>query len=172
MGYTLCQENDEGDLRIVACGSTGLTDAQKRYAMVELEVAAITYALEHSRFFCLGAKDIIVHTDHQVLEELQHKSYDQMDNKRLVRLFEQICHYDVKSKYIQGAKNELANALLRNPPDTAEVADIPNMFPYKGQVTRIEHIVRKTIILSRDLIEMVEVGSINPKYQVLINNNQ
>ena len=88
MGYTLCQENNEGDLRIVARGSTGLTDAHKQYAMVELEVAAITYALEHSRFFSLDAKDIIVHTDHQVLEELQHKSYDQMDNKRLGCLFE------------------------------------------------------------------------------------
>ena len=104
MGYTLCQENDEGDLRIVACGSSGLTDAQKPYTMVDLDVAAITYALEHSRFFCLGAKDIIVHMDHQVLEELQHKSYDQMDNKRIVCLFERICQYDVKSKYIQGAK--------------------------------------------------------------------
>ena len=66
----------------------------------------------------------------------------------------------------------MANALSRNLPDTVEVADILNMFQFKGQVARIEHIVRKTIILSRDLIEMVEVGSINPKYQVLINNNQ
>ena len=36
MGYALCQPNDERDLRLVACGSTSLTDAQRRYAIVEL----------------------------------------------------------------------------------------------------------------------------------------
>ena len=88
MGHTLCQPNENGDNRFVACGSTGLTDAQKIYAMVELELAAITFALENSRFYCLGAKDIMVWTDHQALAELQNKHYDQIDNKCLVRLFE------------------------------------------------------------------------------------
>ena len=88
MGYALCQPNEDGDNRLVACRSTGLTDAQKRYAMVELELAAITLALENSRFSCLGAKGIRVWTDHQALAELQNKHYDQIDNKRLVRLFE------------------------------------------------------------------------------------
>ena len=58
MGYALCQPNKDGDNRLVACGSTGLTDAQKRYAMVELELAAITFALEKSKLYGLGAKDI------------------------------------------------------------------------------------------------------------------
>ena len=35
IGYDLCQPNNEGD-RLVACGSSGLTDSQRRYAMVEL----------------------------------------------------------------------------------------------------------------------------------------
>merc|ERR1711954_376046 len=86
-GYALCQPNEEGYNRIVSCGSTGLTDAQKRYAMVELELAGIVFALENSKFYCLRAKDITVWTDHQALAELQNKYYDQIDNKRLVRLF-------------------------------------------------------------------------------------
>ena len=60
MGYALCQPNVDGHNRLVACGSTGLTDAQKRYAMVELELAAITFAFENSRFYFLGASYIIV----------------------------------------------------------------------------------------------------------------
>ena len=66
--------------------------------MVELELAVITFALENSKFYCLGAKDITVWTDHQALAELQNKHYDQIDNKRVVRLFEQICHYNVTIK--------------------------------------------------------------------------
>ena len=57
-------------------------------------------------------------------------------------------------KYILGAKNELADTLSRNLPDTAEVADIPNLIPFKGQVARVDHAVRKTIRILRDLIEM------------------
>ena len=128
-GYALCQPNEEGYNRLVSCGSTGLTDAQKHYAMVELELAGIVFALENSKFYCLGAKDITVWTDHKALADLQGKHYDQIDNKRIVRLFERICHYNVKIKYIPGCKNGLADALLRNPPDTAEVSDIPELIP-------------------------------------------
>ena len=67
MGYALFQPNENGDNRLVACGSTGLTDAQKRYAMVELELAAIIFALNNSRFYCLGARDITVWADDQEL---------------------------------------------------------------------------------------------------------
>ena len=56
--------------------------------MVELELGAITFTLENSKFYSLGARDITVWTDHQALAELQNKNYDQIDKKRIVRLFE------------------------------------------------------------------------------------
>ena len=88
MGYALSQPNKDWDNKLVACRSTGLTDAQKRYPIMELELAPNTFALENSKFYCIGARDIMVWTDHQALAELQNKYYDQIDNKRLTRLFE------------------------------------------------------------------------------------
>ena len=169
MGFALCQPNEDGHNRLVACGSTGLTEAQKRCAMVELELAAITFALENSQFYCLGAKDITVWTDHQALAELQNKHYDQTDNKRIVRLFEGICHYNVNIKYIPVPDNGLAYALSRNPPDTAEVSDIPEMIPYAAMIAKINQEERKNIRLSRDLLEMSEVGLHCPEYNEIIN---
>ena len=133
MGCALCQPNDQVDLRLVSCGSTGLKDTQRHYAMVELKLVSITNALENSIFFCLGAREIIMHSDDQALEEPQQKGYDQINNKMLVGLFEHICHYNVRIKYVAGAKNELTEKFLRNPPDTAEVSDILNMIQYKVQ---------------------------------------
>ena len=52
---------------IFYCGSTGLTDAQKHWAMCEIEMAAIVYSLINAKHLTYGANNIRIHTDHQPL---------------------------------------------------------------------------------------------------------
>ena len=72
-------------------------------------------------------------------------------------------------KYILGPDNALADALSQNPPDTAEVSDIPEMIPYAAMIAWVNHVDRKPIRLLRDLLEMVELGLHCAEYNKIIN---
>ncbi|XP_066982164.1 uncharacterized protein [Macrobrachium rosenbergii] len=45
IGYVLLQDHGSGHLRVVQCGSRFLADAETRYATIELEMLAVSWAL-------------------------------------------------------------------------------------------------------------------------------
>ncbi|XP_064103421.1 uncharacterized protein LOC135213372 [Macrobrachium nipponense] len=45
LGYALLQDNGRGQMRLIQCGSRFLTDTETRYATIELELLAVTWAI-------------------------------------------------------------------------------------------------------------------------------
>ena len=43
------------------------------------------------------------------------------------------------------------------------------MIPYAAMIARVNHVERKPIRLSRDLLEMAELGVVCPEYREIIN---
>ena len=87
LGYVLTQPQDDGEERIIYCGSTGLSDSQRQWSMGELEMAAVVYGLTNACHFTYGAQDIQVFSDHSPLVGLSCKCLDDIENPCLMALF-------------------------------------------------------------------------------------
>ena len=80
IGYWLRQKHCECDSVIPGCCPTGwrvtlagsrfLRDAEQRYAPIEGEALAVAWALDNTKFFTLGCKDLVVATDHKPLVKI------------------------------------------------------------------------------------------------------
>ncbi|ROT64583.1 hypothetical protein C7M84_017472 [Penaeus vannamei] len=58
LGYALFQEHGHGQLRLVQCGSRFLTDAESRYATIELEMLAASWAMGKCRLYLAGLQHL------------------------------------------------------------------------------------------------------------------
>ena len=76
IGATLSQEDDNGNMRLIACRSRKLSDAEKRYPVHEKEMLALVDRLEEWRHYLLGA-EVRVYTDNLALNYLQKKTFSQ-----------------------------------------------------------------------------------------------
>ena len=115
LGYALLQRASDETNRLVECGSRSLTDTESRYATIELETLAITWALEKCRFYLLGCPSFNVLTDHRPLEGVFVKALEDIENPRLFRLREKTLLYHFLLTWTPGKTHLIADALSRIP---------------------------------------------------------
>ena len=73
--------------RLVQCGSSFLSDAESQYAMVELKLLTVVWALKKCRFYLQGLPHFEDLVDHRpLLPILNHFTLDAIENSRLQRL--------------------------------------------------------------------------------------
>ena len=97
----------------VQAGSRFLTDAESRYAVIELECLAVAWAIKKCNIFLAGINHFTVVTDHNPLIPILNTH--RLENPRLQCLRTHIMSYNFTAQWLKGAKNEAADALSRHP---------------------------------------------------------
>ena len=114
LGFILWQQQGDG-WQIIQCGSRYLSDTETRYAVIELELLAIVWAIQKCKLYLAGASFQVV-TDHRSLVPiLNNYSLDQVENPRLVRLLLKIRPFQFIASWRKGTAIAVAVALSRNP---------------------------------------------------------
>lgn len=106
-------QGHEGERKVVAYASRLLSVAEKRYAQIEREALAITWAATKFQEYILGIP-IVIETDHKPLVQvLQTKNLDEL-TPRLQRFRIRLLRYEYKIVYTPGKELVVADALSRN----------------------------------------------------------
>ena len=119
VGFILMQKTPKGAARIIWCGSSCLSPAQKRFSITELELLACVYAYKKTSYFLKGHR-FYLHTDHQALLGLMQKDLCEIENDRLSKLAERLGNADFEMKHVKGEKNIIADCLSRKPENWLE----------------------------------------------------
>ncbi|XP_066961762.1 uncharacterized protein [Macrobrachium rosenbergii] len=116
IGYALLKDHGSGHLRLVQCGSQFLTDAETRYATIELEMLAVVWSMSKCRLYLAGLQNFTLMTDHRpLIPILNHYSLDAIENPRLQRLKEKISPYLFTAVWRAGKSLNIPDALSRAP---------------------------------------------------------
>ena len=124
IGFALMQKHGE-QWKLVQCGSRGLSDTESRYAVIELELLAVVWALKKCRYFLLGLPKFDIITDHNPLVPiLNEHTLDSVENPRLQRLKEKTSSYLFRVSWKKGKEHAIPDALSRNPVNAPTDDDI------------------------------------------------
>ena len=124
--------------RLVSCGSRFLSSAEANYAVIELELLAIQWAIAKSRLYLAGANFTVI-TDHQPLVGvLNGKNMDAINNLRIHRIMSKLIGYQFRVLWTPGKTHHIADALSRCPvfqPEDQDDVLVCSVLVGRGNVT-------------------------------------
>ena len=176
LGAVLMQEG-----KPVSYASRAMTEAQKRYAMIEKELLAVVFGCERYHQFIYGRK-VSVQSDHKPLESIIKKPLANTP-PRLQRMLLRLQKYDIDLTYKPGKEMLLADTLSRaHLSDIAEEINEEEMTAQIHMVTSSKSIPDKQLVLIKEetkkdeelqrLITYIEMGWPNKKMKVHMSVKQ
>lgn len=116
IGFVLKQLQEDGHWHVVQAGSRFLSPTESRYAAIELEMLAVSWAVVKCRLFLSGLPHFDVIVDHKPLVPiLNSKLLHEIENVRLQRLREKIMEFVFTAHWNQGKDHLAPDALSRSP---------------------------------------------------------
>ena len=118
LGFVLQQQTLEGTWTLIQAGSRFLTDTdtESRYAVIELEMLAVCWAVSKCKLFLMGLQHFAIVTDHNPLVPiLNNHRLDEIENPRLQKLKTRLMAYNFTAEWLKGSQNDAPDALSRNP---------------------------------------------------------
>ena len=127
LGYALLQKRaGTEETVLIQCGSRFITETERRYAMIELELLAVVWAMKKCRVYLVGLNNFRLMVDHNpLLPILNSKGIDEVENPRIIRLKEKLTPYKFKAEWRKGKDHKIPDALSRSPvtdPDDEDLA--------------------------------------------------
>jgi hypothetical protein len=116
LGAVLCQDDEKGELHVIAYASRSLSKHEKNYAPFLLKLNACTWGIEHFSVY-LRSQKFTLYTDHKPLEKLS-----TVHTKTLKRLQQAMFEYDFIICHKPGSEMP-ANFLSRNVASISSVLD-------------------------------------------------
>jgi hypothetical protein len=109
LGYSLVQTKGTSKVPLlIMAGSRFLSAAEKNYAVVELELLVIQWAVQKCRMYLAGAQFTVI-TDHQPLLGIMNgKNLDAINNIRIKRLMAKLLGFSYKVEWIAGKNHVIA----------------------------------------------------------------
>ena len=157
---------------LVQAGSRFLSDAETRYAVIELEMLAVCWAIKKCRVFLAGFQHFDVATDHNPLIPILNTCrLDEVENPRLQRLKSRLMAYNFTAQWTKGSNHCAADALSRNPVMDSQTGDA--LAEYDNQnipevsTTEIRAITAANSPTDTHLQELQEQAVKDPEYQQL-----
>ena len=130
--------------RIITMGATGLTPGQKNWSTFEIELLSVVWALEHARYYCIGAPKITIKTDRSPLKGLFKKDLSEIDNPRVVKLLEKTLHHNIEVQTVAGKDNVIADALSRMGCEDSLAPDVTRNF-YNSRESKVDKVKIKKL---------------------------
>ncbi|PAA50313.1 hypothetical protein BOX15_Mlig015377g3 [Macrostomum lignano] len=120
LGFVLKQKQDNGIWKVVQAGSRFISETERRYAMIELELLAVVWAAKKCRLFLEGLQNFEIIIDHKPLEPILNRyTLDQIENPRLQRLRQKLDCFQYTARWVKGSDHKAADALSRAPVEPA-----------------------------------------------------
>ena len=137
IGAVLLQIQDDGRRRPVCYASRSLTDTEKRYAVIEKEALAATWACEKFREYVMGLS-FTLETDHKPLVPLLKTTELAKMPPRIQRFRMRLMRYSSEVAYVPGNQQTTPDAISRAPVNIPEKTDV--MF-----LEEVEHYATNTV---------------------------